>query len=59
MEKTYRIYHKHKEHEFKIIESDDKYNIYHNGTFGWWKCGVAVSLENCEEVIKRYIKKID
>lgn len=55
----YKIYKNHKEQEFKIIENPDIYDIYHmNGTFGVWKCGKAVSLENCKEVIMRYLKKI-
>jgi hypothetical protein len=58
MEEIYRVYHKHKEQEFKIIDTPDVFKIYHNGTFGWYQCGKAVSLENAKEVIKRYLKKI-
>lgn len=55
----YTIYYNHKDQHFKIIRGDNKWIIHHmNGTFGVWKCGVGVSLENCQEVIKRYLKKV-
>lgn len=52
----YTYEYQYKEEKFKIIKHTDKYNIYHNSIFGWHKCGVGVSLNNCKEVIDRYVK---